>query len=429
MYDLAIIGAGWAGITAAKQALKDGLRVVLIEKDAVGGTCLNRGCIPTKAFIQSGKIFSHVKKTEVFGVSVSDARVSFAAIQQRKEKIVSQLRQGIAYTLRGVDVISGVARFDTQGHLFVGETPLETKKVLICCGSHPYALPGFEFDGTTVLSSDDVLNLKELPVSMLIIGGGVIGCEFAAFFSALGVTITVLEKMTQLVPGLDHELARKLETVFKKKGISVLTNTDAGSVDMRSFEKVLVCVGRKPNIHALGLQEAGVQIEKGRIVVDEYLQTSLPGVYAAGDCTGKTMLAHYAAYQGECAAWNCAHPDSLKKADTTVVPSCIFTDPEIATVGLTEQEALGQGIRVGKAKFDFLASGMARILDETEGYLKVVFDADTDVILGASILGPHASELISVLTVAITHKLTRRSIRETIFAHPTLAECIHEIVG
>jgi len=429
MYDVAIIGAGWAGYNAAKLAQKAGLRIVIIEKDAVGGTCLNRGCIPTKAFIQSAKIFSSAKKAGTFGVSLQTPSVSFEAIQQRKETLVKQLRQGMDFMLRGIDLLKGSARLISNNQIRVDDTVIDAKNIIIASGSRSYELPGFTFDGKTVISSDDVLRLTKQPKSMLIIGGGVIGCEFAGFFAALGTKITVVEKMSQLIPGLDSDLSRKLEILFKKKGISVLTNTDAGLLDRTSFEKILVCVGRVPLLESLGLEEAGISIDKGKVAVDDYLRTSKPTVYAAGDCTGKLMLAHYAAYQGERAAWNCAHPDALKKVDNLVVPSCIFTDPEIATVGLTEKEAVNQGKHVGQAKFDFLASGMARILDETEGYVKIVYDIDSDVVLGASILGPRATELISVFSVVVTSKLTRRALKEFIFAHPTLSECIHEIVG
>lgn len=429
MYDVVIIGAGWAGFNAAKQAHKAGLRVAVIEKDAVGGTCLNRGCIPTKAFIQSAKIFTQVKKAETFGVSVLHPTISFEAIQQRKEVLVKQLRQGLDFMLRGIDVEKGSARLLSNTSVDVDGKHLEAKNIIIASGSRPYELVGFEFDGESIISSDDVLQLTKLPETLLIVGGGVIGCEFAGFFGALGTKVTVVEKTPHLIPGLEADVARKLETIFKKKGITVLTNTDAGTLDKESFEKTLVCVGRTPETASLGLEEAGVKLDRGRVVVDEYLRTTLPGVYAAGDCTGKLMLAHYASYQGECAVWNCIHPESLKKADNTVVPNCIFTDPEIAVVGLTEKEAVDQGKNVAQVKFDFLASGMARIIDETEGYLKIVYDCDTDIILGASILGPRATELIAVMAVSVTNKLTRRALKETIFAHPTLSESIREIVG
>jgi dihydrolipoamide dehydrogenase len=310
--------------------------------------------------------------------------------------------------------------------LQVGEQQLNTKFILIATGSKPIELKSLKFDGNKIISSDELLNLKEIPKSLLIIGGGVIGCEFASLFSAFGTQVSIVEKMPQLLPGEDKEVARKIETIFKKKGIKINTNTDALSVDLANYDLVLLCIGRVAETSSLDLDMLGVKSERGKILVDEYLKTSIPNIYAAGDCTAKFMLAHFAAYQGRVAAENIAHPDNPKRADNTNIPNCIFTDPEIASVGIREEDAKTKGLDIKIDKFDFLGSGMARIIDETEGFIKIISDNKTGQVLGASIVGPRATELIGILTLAIQSNLQARQVRDTIFAHPTLSEGISE---
>lgn len=426
MYDLAIIGAGWAGFNAALKAKELGLKVCLIEKASVGGTCLNSGCIPTKTLIQSAKVFALAKKSATFGIESTAPQVNFFNVQERKEKVVSQLRSGMQSFLKGVDFISADAKIVSNEEIKAGEQAIKTKNILIATGSKPIELPAFKFDSKTVLSSDDILNLKEIPASLLTIGGGVIGCEFASLFSTLGTQVTVVEKMPQLLPGEDSELANKLETFFKKKGVKIHTNTDAQSFDTKNYFLTLSCVGRTPKTDGFGLEEIGVKIEKNKIIVDDYLKTNINNIYAAGDCTGKIMLAHFAAYQGAIAVQNLANPNAAKKADNPIVPNCIFTDPEISSVGLSEEKAKNTGIEVKINKFDFLGSGMARIMDEAEGFIKVVSDSKNGQLLGAFIIGPKATELIAVFAVALTSKLKISQIKETIFAHPTLSESIYE---
>jgi len=425
-YDLAVIGAGWAGFNAAITAKELGLKVVLIEKAQLGGACLNRGCIPTKALIQSAKIYSLTKKSKAFGVKTSPPNIDFNEIQARKENLVRQLRQGMNFMLKGIDFINGPAQILGPNTVEADGKNFQSRCILIACGSKPIELANLKFDHQKIISSDDILNLKELPGSLLIIGGGVIGCEFASLFSTFGVKVDLVEKMPQLLPGEDKELAKKLETIFKKKGIRVNTNTDATNFNLNNYDLVLLCIGRVPDLSRLGLENIGVKLEKGKVVIDEYLKTDVPSIYAAGDCTGRIMLAHFAAYQGCLAAENIARPARLKKADNTTIPNCIFTDPEIASVGLDEEEARTQGVDIKINKFDFLGSGMARILDQTEGFIKIVSDKKTGRILGASIIGPAATELIATLTLAVSVGLKLCQIQDTVFAHPTLSESIGE---
>ncbi|MFA5150302.1 MAG: dihydrolipoyl dehydrogenase [Candidatus Omnitrophota bacterium] len=428
MYDLAIIGAGWAGFNACLKAKQSGLKVVLIDKSLLGGTCLNLGCIPTKTLIQSAKVFNLVKKSSDFGINVSGPTVDFLKIQERKDRIIQQLRSGMQQMLKDIDYLTGQARLVSSQEIRVLEKTIRARNVLIATGSKPYELAQFKFDAKKTLSSNEIISLKEIPGSLLIIGGGVIGCEFAGLFSQLGTKVTVVEKMPQLLPGEDREVAKKIETVFKKKGINVNTSSDAAAFNPADFDIILVCVGRKAQTENLGLEEAGVNLDKGAIAVDDYLKTNINNIYAAGDCTAKIMLAHFASYQGISAVFNLAYPDKLKPATSSCVPSCIFTEPEIASVGLSEDKALLLGRHIDIHRFDFLGSGMARILGETEGLIKIISDVKTGVVLGAAIIGPRATELIGIFTLAVAHCLSIQNLRETIFAHPTLSESITEAI-
>ncbi|MDD5730701.1 MAG: dihydrolipoyl dehydrogenase [Candidatus Omnitrophica bacterium] len=427
MYDLAIIGSGWAGSNAALTAKAKGLKVCIIEKSLVGGTCLNRGCIPTKALIHSAKIYVSLKKAGNFGVELKgQAGLNFTAVQQRKEKVVEQLSRGMEFMLKGIDFIKGQAEIISNKAIKVGNETIETKAILIACGSRPAELASFKFDGARIISSDELINIKNIPSSLLIVGGGVIGCEFASLFSDLGSNVAVVELMPQLLPGEDKEIAGKLFNIFTRKSIKVNLNTSVKAEETGAYELVLVCVGRRPDTSGLGLEKLGIKLEKGKVEVDEFLRTNIPGIYAAGDCTGKIMLAHFAAYQGNVAAENIADPDNPVKIDSDNVPGGIFTDPEIASVGLTEEAAKAKGLPAKVNKFDFLGLGMARILDETQGFIKIVSHDKTGALLGAQIIGPRAVELIGVFSLAIRNKQTVAQLKNAIFPHPSISEAISE---
>lgn len=428
-YDLIIVGAGWAGYSAAKKAVSRGLKVALIEQEEIGGTCLNRGCIPTKTLIQSAKVFTLIKKAKVFGIESAAPKADFAAIQARKDAVIAQLRKGMQLGLSGVAYLKGKAVLSAKNTLRLDGQELEGDNILIATGSCPQELKEIKFEKGRILSSDEILGAAKIPVSLLIIGGGVIGCEFASLFNSLGTQVTVAEKMPQLLPLEEKEIARKLEVSFKKKGIKVHTGIDATTLDFAAYELVLLCVGRVPCTQGLGLEEAGVKLEKGRLAVDACLRTNIPNIYAAGDCTGKLMLAHFAAYQGELAVHNILHPDKPLEAEANAVPNCIFTDPEVSSVGINEEKAAAEGLQVKVHRFDFLGSGMARIMEESDGFLKIVSAAQDDRILGASIIGPKATELIAVLATAVSLGLKTEDLKKTIFAHPTLAESIKEALG
>lgn len=426
-YDLAIIGAGWAGFNAALKAKQLGLKVCLIEKEQIGGTCLNRGCIPTKTLIQSAKVYILSQKVNNFGIDIAPApKVNYLKIQERKDKIVQQLRSGMRFMLKDIDLFQAPAQILSSEQLNVGKQIVKTKFILVATGSRPQELFSLKFDGKKIISSDDILNLKEAPKSLLIIGGGVIGCEFASLFSVLGSRVSIIEKMPQILPGQDLDIANRLNTAFKKRGIQVNTSTEAKPTELKNYDLVLLCVGRIPETGNLNLDKIGVKLEKGKIIADEYLRTNIPNIYAAGDCTAKIMLAHYASYQGRIAAENIAGIYAPKKASDASIPNCIFTEPEIASVGLSEEEARSKIGEIKIDKFDFMGSGMARILDETSGFIKIISDKKTEEILGTSIIGPRATELINILTLALSSRLKISQIRDTIFAHPTLSESIGE---
>ncbi len=420
-YDLVIIGSGWAGFNAAVRAKELGFKVAITEKKQLGGTCLNQGCIPTKALIQSAKIYSLTKKAKTFGIEITNTSLDFSAIQKRKDSVIQQLRQGISFMLKGIDIFSGEACILSADTVEVGVEKLQARFILIACGSKPYIPKALKEQNPKLLTSDEMLEIKELPKSLLIIGGGVIGAEFASLFNALGSQVSVVELMPQLLPGQDKEVAKKLENIFKKKGIEVSTGTDAASLNSADYQTILCCIGRVANTEGLALEKLGVKLEKGKILTDENLRTDIPNIYAAGDCTGNVMLAHAASYQGIIAVENMANPGNPKKADA-LIPNCIFTDPEISSVGLLVEDTGNTVVH----KFDLLGSGMACILDEAEGFIKIISEKNTERILGASIIGSRATELISVLTVAIQNKITVTDLKNTIFAHPTLSEIIPE---
>ncbi|MFA5145235.1 MAG: dihydrolipoyl dehydrogenase [Candidatus Omnitrophota bacterium] len=426
MYDLSIIGSGWAGLNAAIRANKSGLKVCLIERAHIGGACLNLGCIPTKTLIHSAKVYALARKSQKFGLEAAEPKINFIKVQERKDAVIRQLRQGAQGMLKGVDFLNTEARILSNQEIEADGRIIKTKNIIIATGSKPAELAAVQFNSKDIVSSDDILNIKEIPDSLLIIGGGVIGCEFASLFSCLGAQVTIAEKMPQLLPQEDTEIARKIESIFKKRGIRVNTNTDVAGINLEDYALKLVCVGRVPETEGLGLEKIGVSLDKGRIVVNEYLKTSVDNIYAAGDNTGKLCLAHFAAYQGKIAAENIIDPDNLKSADNINIPSCIFCDPEIASVGLNEQEARRRAVDIKINKFDFMGSSMARILDETEGFIKIISHSKTQEVLGASIIGPRATELIAVLALAVSSRLKISGIRDTIFAHPTLSESIQE---
>jgi dihydrolipoamide dehydrogenase len=444
-FDLTIIGGGPGGYVAAIEASRLGLKTAVIEEREMGGTCLNRGCIPTKALLQSAEVFHSLGRCSEFGVDATAGTFDYARISRRKAAIVKRLRTGVESLVRkgGATVIPGRATIIDSGTIDVtgGEKRrIRTGKVIIATGSRPSKplIPGIA--GKKVLDSDEVLELAECPGKIVIVGGGVIGVEFATLYNLLGRKVTVIEMMDSLVPGLDLEISRLLRKSLESKGVEIFTGAKVSAVSsdaspVCAFAKggerlaaagdvVIVATGRKPNVEGIGLEAAGVALENGFIKVDARMETSAKGIYAIGDVTGTWSLAHVASAQGIVAAGNAAGGD--KAMDYTAVPACVYSDPEVATVGLTEDEARKRGIDVAVGRFPVSSNGKSMIMGEKEGMAKIVTDRATGEILGAHVMGPRATETIAEICVAIRLESTIEELAGTIHPHPTAGEILWE---
>jgi dihydrolipoamide dehydrogenase len=410
-YDLCVIGGGWAGFNAAQRASKLGKKVCLIEDKEIGGTCLNRGCIPTKAW-----------------VAYSKQNYSFPDIQTKASQIIERLRQGMQFVLksRAIDYINGKAKIVSCDTVRVGEDQeIKAKFILIATGSTPRELPDLKFDHQKINSTDDILSWEQLPKNLLIIGGGVIGCEFATIFKRLGVEVTILEIESQLLPGIDGQLSKKIAQVFQKAGIKIELQKKHGEIDLNNFEKILLSVGRKSSLDGLWEDSGYIRTEKDSIVVDHELKTNIPNIFAAGDCIGGYMLAHVASYEGELAVKNMF--SEREKKDYSVVPVSIFTSPEIASVGISEEKTKLSVEEYRIATVNYLSIGMAHIFGDTQGFVKVIVGTRSGRILGANIIGLEATELVNIFSIMIKNNLTIQDLRKTIFAHPSISEIIAEV--
>ncbi|MEK6647074.1 MAG: dihydrolipoyl dehydrogenase [Candidatus Firestonebacteria bacterium] len=444
-YDLIVIGGGPGGYVAALYASQLKAKVCLVEKAEIGGTCLNRGCIPTKAILASASVFRMAKKSGSYGVNIQGLNCDFSAVIARKNKIVQQLVNGIKFLFkkRGIEIVNGEGILIDANKVEVKKSDgttqiLSANKIIIATGSEPANIPGINFDGTKILSSTDVLNLTNIPSSIAIIGGGAIGVEFAHIFNTFGVRVSIIEMMSQLIPTEDEEIALELKKCLEVDGIQIYLNekveniTDSETEKKLKLssgkeieaEKVLVGIGRKFNTAGIGLEKLKIDTDKGKIIVNEKMETNIKGVYAIGDITGKALLAHIASHQGIVAAENALGKDSYM--DYSIIPSCIFTEPEIASVGLTEKKAKEQGFQVKIGKFPFSASGKAIAIGETKGFVKIVVDTKYDIVLGVQIIGPHATELIGEACMALKCEATTEEFIKTIHAHPTLPETLME---
>jgi dihydrolipoamide dehydrogenase len=444
-FDIAIIGGGPGGYVAAIRGAQAGAKVCVIENQRVGGTCLNRGCIPTKALYYSAKMLSSVKRAEEFGVTTGDVSFDLAKAVARKDDVVTRLTGGIAQLLKGngIELIVGKGEITGEGKLTatLADGTVEdiaAKKIIIATGSEPALIPAFKIDGKDVITSTEALNLTEVPKSFLIIGGGVMGCEFATLFSKFGSEVTIVELLPTILSTEDKQIVRVIAKGFKTSGVKVLTEVMVDSVDVVEggvkttlkdgteiiTEKVLVSIGRSFNVEGIGLDAVGVELEKGHIKVNEKMETTASGVYAIGDVIGGMLLAHVASAEGEVAIVNALGGD--KAMDYSVIPAGIFTDPEIASVGLREKDAKEQGLDVKVGRFPYAASGKALAMGEGDGFVQIITDSATDKVLGASIVGAHATDLLGEVTLAVKGGHTAQDIIDTIHAHPTLPEIVLE---
>ncbi|MFA6320706.1 MAG: dihydrolipoyl dehydrogenase [Candidatus Omnitrophota bacterium] len=438
-YDLAIIGSGPGGYVAAIYASRRKLKTCVIEKGLVGGTCLNKGCIPTKSLLNSASIFSTIKGSSLHGVDVSGYGINFSKMVSRKDEIVLRLRTGVETLLRGnnIDLVRGCAEIVGPNSIKVDDVTIVAKNIIIASGSGFAELPSIKVDETDVLSSDGILNLKVIPKSLVVVGGGVIGCEFASLYNTLGSKVTIVEFTDRLVSMQSREASKKLEMSFKKRGIDVLTSCSAESVSKSDSlkiqlsggksieaEKILVSVGRKAIVGGFGdLESLGIKLDDGKIAVDGCLRTSVNNIFAIGDCISGPLLAHKASYDGIIAVDNIM--GDVRNPDYSNVPNCIWTEPEIASIGMCEEEAKLKCPDAKIAKFPYLGSGKAYLMGKPEGYVKIVGDKD-GMILGVEIFGTGACELIAEASLAKTVGATINEWGRVVHGHPTLSEILQE---
>jgi len=445
---LTIIGAGPGGYVAAIRAAQKGAQVTVVEGAEVGGTCLNWGCIPTKTLIASAEALERTRNAADFGIQVSgEVSYNLAKIRERKDKVISTQVKGIRGLFKswGVDLIEGRGSMVSPGIVRVVRkdgtaTEVRSDKVIIATGSRPAKLPGFPFDGESVITSDEAVQLMSIPKSLLIVGAGVIGCEFAFIYRSFGAEVTMVEMMAHAVSTEDEEMSALLERELKKAKIKLVTNVKVEGVEKASdgmmaaklsngtevrTERILVSIGRSMNSENLGLDTIGVTVgRRGEITVNEKMETSVPGIYAIGDVTGNVMLAHVASHQGLVAVENALGGDS--RMDYTVVPSGIFTMPEIGSVGLRERQAIEKGIKYRVGRFPFRGLGRSHAMGEITGMAKIIADEATDRVLGVHICGAHATDLIHEGALAIQMGATAQQLGAMIHAHPTFSEAIME---
>ena len=447
--DVVVIGGGPAGYVAAIRASQLGASVALIEKDKLGGTCLNQGCIPTKTLLRGVELISLVNKAKNYGINTGEVTVDFAKLMKRKDKTVQMLEVGIHSLMKSnaIEVFKGRGKLTSPTQVQVkterGEKRiLKTSKIILAPGSIPASMSVPGADSPGVITTDDALKLSQIPENMVIIGGGTIGTEFATIFGKLGVRVTLVEMLPQIIPTEDSELAHSLEKSLKKDGVQIFTGAQVIAIEdkpnevksvivrteqgERRYESqlVLIAIGRKPCIKGLGLERIGVATTRDGIKTNEKMETNIAGIYAAGDAVGGILLAHVASAEGMIAAENALGMDT--KIDYRVVPRCIYTMPEIGTVGITAKEVKRKGLPVKVAIFPLAANSKALILGERGGFIKIVTDANSGEILGFHIFGPQATELVAEAALTMHMKGNVHDLISTLHAHPTLYEAIRE---
>ncbi len=449
--DVVVIGAGPGGYVAAIRAAQLKLRTICVERDRLGGICLNWGCIPTKALLRNAEYMHFLKRASEFGFEIGNLRIHFPRIIERSRQVAERMSNGIAYLFRkyGVQHIRGTAAIADIGVVEVRDEEgtltdrIECQHIVIATGARPRILPGIEVDRERILTSTEAMLLPEPPESLIIIGAGAIGVEFAYFYNAFGTAVTLVEMMPRIVPNEDEEISRELERHFKKEGIQILTSTKVLSAKRKgkgvvvTVEKAdktqqtltatmaLNAIGVQGNVENLGLERLGVHVERSFIKVDPHLRTNVPGIYAIGDVAGPPWLAHKASAEGiVCVEAIAGHtPQPVNYAN---IPACTYCQPQIASIGMTEQQAREAGYELKIGKFPFSASGKAWGIGEARGFVKLIFDARYGELLGAHMIGPEVTELIGELGLARNLEATARTLFRTVHAHPTLSEAIME---
>ena len=457
-YDLLIIGGGPGGYVAAIKGAQLGLSVGLVERDKVGGACLHKGCIPTKALIQSTHLYELCKRSKEYGIVTEGVSADFSGFHKRKRTIVTRLFGGIEHLLKKnkVDLLKGTGQIASPDKVLVKEgdkikEEISAKNIIIATGSSPMVFDGLPYDKKNVLTSDDILELEEIPSSLLIIGGGAMGVEFAYIYNALGSKVTVIEMMDEILPTNDKDVGSALRKSLSKKGVNFLTQTNLnlieikensvettvkrndGNTEILQSEKVLLAMGRKPETKDSGLEELNLEFNGRFINIDENMQTSQPGIYAIGDVSGQPLLAHLASAQGMLVAHNIAGAD-YPPINNNTIPGVTYTNPQVASVGMSQEAAELEGYDVKIGRFPFMANSKAQIMGEgEEGFIKVITDASSGEILGVHLIGHEVGELISGMSLAMNLEATNLEVIANIFPHPTLsevfAEAFHAIEG
>lgn len=450
-YDVVIIGGGPGGYVAAIRASQLGLKTALIEKGKVGGTCLHAGCIPSKALLRSAEVYANTKKAEEFGVIAPEVGLDFLKVQSRKEEITNRLFKGIQHLLKKgkIDVYEGKGSILKSKDVLVEmndeeqEITLKSRNILIATGSRPRTLPGLKADEKYVMTSDEALQMEVLPNSIIIVGGGVIGIEWASMLVDFGVAVTVIEYADRILPTEDKDVSKEIQRLMKKKGVKIVTGAKVlpetlekgegvsikaehkGKETLFFADKLLVSVGRVPNTSGIGLTNININIDHLFIQTNKYYQTSEPNIYAIGDVIGGLQLAHVASHEGIIAIEHIAGKEPLP-LDPTLVPKCVYSNPEVASVGFTEEEAKEKGYKVKIGKFSFRAIGKALVFGESDGFVKLVVEETSNKLLGAHMVGPHVTDMITEVGLARVLGATSMDIVHTIHPHPTLAEAIGE---
>lgn len=441
-FDLVVIGAGPGGYVAAIRGAQLGMKVAVVERDRPGGVCVNWGCIPSKAILQCAGLYQEMKGAAAYGISCQGLSADFGEVIRRSRKIADRMSRGVAYLFKknGIELFAGNATIASSTMVRAGEEELGAGRILVATGTAVRGLPGIEPDGKSIITSDDALASETLPGSVIVLGGGAVGVEFAYIYRTFGAEVTVAEMMDQLLPRIDREVAGELAKSLRRQGIRVMTSAAAKGLDREkrtltvsaggaeealSAEKILVAVGRKPLTEGLGLEACGVQLDRGFIKVDKSFRTACPTVYAIGDVIGGMLLAHEASAEGIAAVEMMAGL-ATTRPDPDKIPACIYCRPEVATIGLSEEEAQRRGIPVKISKFPFTALGRAVASGHTEGFVKMVAEEKYGEVIGCHIIGHGAPDLISELSLARTVEATFHEIGKTVHPHPTLPEAIRE---
>ncbi len=454
-YDVIVLGSGPGGYPAAIRASQLGFKVAIVEKESLGGVCLNWGCIPTKALLKSAQVYEYMKHSADYGIQASGVQHDFSAVIKRSRGVADKMSKGVQFLMKKnkIDVIMGYGKIAGKGKLEVtaadgNKQVVESKYIIIATGARSRQLPAMPIDGKKIIGYREAMVLPKQPNSMIVVGSGAIGVEFADFYNSMGTKVTIVEFMPRIVPVEDEDISKELEKQFKKKGITIMTGAEVTKVDtggtgvkatvksatgeqVLEADILLSAVGIAANIENIGLEEYGIKTEKGKILVDKYGQTNVPGIYAIGDCSPGQALAHVAGKEGINAAEHIGYLEKKyqhvpEAMDYNNIPGCTYCTPEIASVGYTEKAAKDAGYEIKVGKFPFMASGKASAAGSTEGFIKVIFDAKYGEFLGAHMIGSNVTEMIAEVVVARKLETTYHEILNGVHPHPTMSEAVKE---